>query len=120
MNMTLRKTNGPNHRAGVREAALPFLEALRSEPTTSAQARLLNSADRDLAVVLWALEEAERAEILALVGPTKAARLLDELERMEHVRLPPETVGAVARHLATHLSGGRPLGPASRYFKPVR
>ncbi|HRZ65678.1 MAG TPA: hypothetical protein P5133_12170 [Spirochaetia bacterium] len=105
-------------RRAAREAALPFLEAARSEP--AAPARLLNSADRDLAVVLWALEEEEVAELLALVGPAKAARLAEELERMEHVRLPPETVGIVAAHLALHLAGGKPLGPATRYYKPAR
>lgn len=107
-------------RAAAREAALPLLEAARSALPATAQARLLNSADRDLAVALWPLEEAERREVLELVGAAKAARLADELERMEHVRLPPETVGVVARHLAAHILGDRPLGPASRYFKPAR
>ena len=107
-------------RAAAREAALPFLEAARQADRAVAQARLLNSADRDLAVALWPLEEAERAEILALVGEAKARRLADELERMEHVRLPPETIGAVALHLAAHIAGDRPLGPASRYYKPAR
>jgi len=107
-------------KVSLREAALPFLEATRAESPASAQARLLSSSDRDLAVVLWALEESERAEILALVGPAKARRLAEELERMAHVRLPPETVAVVARHLAEHLSGDRPLGPASRYYKPAR
>jgi len=103
-----------------RDAALPFLEALRAGPAATAQARLLNTADRDLAVVLWALEEEERAEVYASVGRAKAERLADEVARMGHVRLPPETVAVVARHLAAHISGERPLGPASRYFKPAR
>jgi hypothetical protein len=109
-----------NGKAAAREAALPFLEATRAAPPATAQARLLSSADRDLAVILWALAEEERAEVLALVGSAKATRLSDELERMAHVRLPPETVGAVARHLSAHVSGDRPLGPASRFFKPAR
>jgi hypothetical protein len=112
--------SGERRRALLHEAARPFLEAARTEPPASAQARLLNSADRDVAVVLWALEERERAEVFALVGPAKAARLAEELERMEHVRLPPETIAAVARHLAAHISGDHPLGPASRYYKPAR
>jgi hypothetical protein len=105
-------------RAAAREAALPLLAATRQADRATAQARLLCSSDRDLAVALWPLEEAERAELLELVGAAKARRLSDELERMEHVRLPPETVGAVALHLAAHISGDRPLGPASRYYKP--
>jgi len=109
-----------SRRAAIHEAALPFLEAVRANPPAVAQSRLLNTADRDLAVVLSALELAERDEILAKVGKAKAARLADELVRMEHVRLPPETIGAVTRHLCEHISGDRPLGPASRYFKPVR
>jgi hypothetical protein len=109
-----------NRRAAIREAALPFLEAVRANPSATTQSRLLNTADRDLAVVLSALEEAERDEIFAKVGKAKAARLADELVRMEHVRLPPETIGAVARHLSEHILGDRPLGPASRYFKPAR
>jgi len=102
-----------------RAAALPFLETLRAGPAAAVQTRLLNTADRDLAVVLSALDEAERSEVLAAVGSAKATRLSDELKRMEHVRLPPETIEAVALHLAAHLSGDRPLGPASRYFKPA-
>ena len=107
-------------RAAARAAALPLLEAVRAAPPAAAQSRLLNTADRDLAVVLWALEEAERTEILAVLGKAKATRPEDELVRMAHVRLSPETVGAVASHLAAHVAGDRPLGPASRFFKPAR
>ena len=112
--------SSPKSRAAARQAALPFLEALRASPPAVTQSRLLNTADRDLAAVLSVLEAAEREEVYAKVGKAKAARLADELVRMEHVRLPPETVETVALHLAEHISGDRPLGPASRYFKPTR
>jgi hypothetical protein len=39
---------------------------------------------------------------------------------MQHVRLGPETITRIADHLEAHLTGSRPLGPASRYFKPHR
>jgi len=103
-----------------REAALPFLEALRAAPPAIAQSRLLNTADRDLGVVLHALGEEEVQEVLRFVGAAKAGRLREEIARMLHVRLEPETIATVARHLAAHLGGDRPLGPASRYFRPRR
>jgi hypothetical protein len=103
-----------------KEAAHPLIEAIRGASPALAQSRLLNTTDRDLAAVLHSLSEEERAEVLALVGPAKSARLNDELERMEHVRLSPETIRTIAGHLAAHVSGERPLGPASRFFKPYR
>jgi hypothetical protein len=103
-----------------RDYALGFLETLRATPIVRAQARLLNTADRDIAALLFHLEESERALVFSIVGETKADRLRDELVRMRHVRLGPETVARIADHLREHLSADRPLGPASRYFKPHR
>jgi hypothetical protein len=103
-----------------REAAMPFFEAIDTAPFTTAQTRLLNTADRDLAVVLSPLSADERERVFALVGAAKAKRLQDELVRMTHVRLDPATISAVARHLAAHIIGEKPLGPASRYFRPHR
>jgi hypothetical protein len=102
-----------------RDAALRFLEALRGAPANRAQERLLNTANRDLAALLFHLMEEERSEVYASVGPAKAEGLRAELVRMRHVRLGPETVSRIASHLAEHLSADRPLGPASRFFRPV-
>lgn len=102
------------------EAIDPFWEALRGTERRQAQSRLLNTADRDLAALLSAAGDSEREEVFALLSPTKTARLKDELLRMAHVKLAPETLGRIARHLAAHVSGDRSLGPASRYFKPAR
>jgi hypothetical protein len=96
----------------------PFFAALRSTPATIAQSRLLNTADRDLGALLRHAEKVEVQEVLAFLGDAKRARIIDEISRMRRVRLPPETIERIANHLATHLSGDRPLGPASRYFKP--
>ncbi len=101
-----------------REAALSFIDALASTPAVRAQNRLLNTADRDLAAVLYPLEEGERDPVYLAVGSAKAARLRSELARMGHVRLDGEIVSRIAAHLAEHLSAERPLAPASRYFKP--
>ena len=97
----------------------PFFLALRSTPAKIATSRLLNTADRDLGAVLRHAEAGERQEVLVLLSAAKRDRILAEIERMRHVRLPPETIGRIARHLAAHLEGDRPLGPASRYFKPA-
>lgn len=99
-------------------AIAAFLEALRAAPPKLAQSRLLNTADRDLAALLSAAGEEERAEVLAHVGAAKAKRVREELVRMGHVRLPPETIARIAAHLAAHVGGDKPLGPASRYFRP--
>jgi hypothetical protein len=103
-----------------REAALGFLEALKGAPPNQAQSRLLNTADRDLAALLFQLEEGERSPVYAAVSPAKAERLRSELLRMRHVRLNAETVSRIAEHLIEHLAADRPLGPASRYFRPRR
>jgi len=104
--------------AAARAAALPLLEAVRAAPPAAAQSRLLNTADRDLAALLRAATEEDRREVLAFVGAAKEKRVREELVRMSHVRLPPETVARLAEHLSAHVSGDRPLGPASRYFRP--
>jgi hypothetical protein len=108
------------NRGHARDAALGFLEALRATPTLRAQARLLNTADRDLAALLFTLEEEERDPVYRAVGPSKAGRLRSELVRMGHVRLDADTVSRIAAHMKEHLSADRPLGPASRYFRPRR
>lgn len=91
-----------------------FFEAVRSAPRATAQSRLLATADRDLAAVLSVACAEDLALVLALVGPAKKKRLEEEIARMRHVRLSPAT------HLSVHVSGDKPLGPASRYFKPAR
>jgi hypothetical protein len=101
-----------------RDAALAFLEVLSATPALRAQARMLNTADRDLAALLFPLEEGERDPMYRAVGPVKAERLRSELVRMGHVRLDGDTVSRIAAHLSEHLRAERPLGPASRYFRP--
>jgi hypothetical protein len=97
----------------------PFFAALRATPPKIASSRLLNTADRDLGALLRHATEEEVAEVLAFLSPAKRDRIEDEISRMRRVKLPPETIGRIARHLAAHLSGDHPLGPASRYFKPA-
>ena len=97
----------------------PFFSALRSTPAKLATSRLLNTADRDLGAILRYAEASELEEVLALLSPAKRDRIQSEVERMRRVRLPSETIGRIARHLAAHLQSDRPLGPASRYFKPA-
>ena len=97
-----------------------FFDAVRSTPRQAAQNRLLDTADRDLAAVLSVSSEADVAFVLALLGKAKRTRIEEELTRMRHVRLAPSTIERIAGHLAAHVAGERPLGPASRYFKPVR
>jgi hypothetical protein len=110
----------PARRSAARDAARAFIEVLESTPPLRAQARLLNTADRDLAALLFPLEEAEREVVYRVVGPAKAERLRSELVRMGHVRLDAETVSRIAAHLSEHLRSERPLGPISRYFRPRR
>jgi hypothetical protein len=102
------------------QAVSAFLEALRAAPPKLAQSRLLNTADRDLAALLSAATEEDLREVLSFVGAAKEKRVREELVRMSHVRLPPETLARLAEHLSAHVSGDRPLGPASRYFRPRR
>ena len=100
------------------QAVSAFLQALRAAPPKLAQSRLLNTADRDLAALLSAATEEDLREVLSFVGAAKEKRVREELVRMSHVRLPPETLARLAEHLSAHVSGDRPLGPASRYFRP--
>jgi len=97
----------------------PFFAALRATPPKIATSRLLNTADRDLGALLRHADENEVQEVLALLSPAKRERIVAEIARMRRVRLSPATIDRIARHLAEHLSGDRPLGPASRYFKPA-
>jgi hypothetical protein len=101
-----------------RESAQEFIEVLKATPPLRAQSRLLNTADRDMAALLFHLEEEERALVYGAVGAAKAERLRAELVRMRHVRLGADTVARIAEHIALHLSADRPLGPASRFFRP--
>jgi hypothetical protein len=103
-----------------RDSALSFLETLRATAPQQAQGRLLNTADRDLAALLFHLEEPEREEVYRSVSRAKAEGLRAELGRMRHVRLDAGTVSRIAAHLSEHLTADRPLGRASRYFRPRR
>jgi hypothetical protein len=103
-----------------RDAALGFLKVFAATPAVQAQARLLNTADRDLAALLFPLAEEERGPVFRAVGRIKAERLRSELVRMGHVRLDADTVSRIAAHLSEHLSADRPLPPISRYFRPRR
>ena len=103
-----------------RDAALAFIEVLLATPAARAQARLLNTADRDLGALLFPLSVAERESVYRLVGSAKADKLRSELVRMRHVRLDADTVSRIAAHLSEHLRAERPLGPISRYFRPHR
>ncbi len=94
------------------------MTVIRSVSLAQAQSRLLNTKDRDLAAVLYAASEADRAEVYSIVGPAKRDRLRGEVERMRHVRLSAETISTIAAHLCTHIVGERPIGSASRYFRP--
>lgn len=89
------------------EAIAPFWDALRGTERRQAQSRLLNTSDRDLAALLSVAGAAEREEVFALLSPTKTNRLKDELLRMAHVKLAPETLGRIAGHLAAHVAGER-------------
>jgi flagellar motor switch protein FliG len=103
-----------------RDSALSFLEVLKSTPAARAQGRLLNTADRDLAALLLQLEEGEREAVYRAVSPAKAEKLRAEISRMRRVRLEASAVERIAEHLSEHLSSDRPLGRASRYFRPHR
>lgn len=105
--------------ASIPESVLHFLEVLRATARPIAQSRLLNTADRDLAAILSVASSPEREEVLSLMGSAKRTRIEEELVRMTHVRLGPETIDRLASHLTEHLAGDKPLGPGSRYFKPV-
>ncbi len=109
-----------NRSAAAVEAAAVFMRVLRATAPAMAQSRLLNTKDRDLAVVLSVLEEEERSEVFARVSPAKTARLRGEVEHMRHVHLDAETIERIAAHLAEHISGERALSSASRYFRPRR
>ncbi|HTX74499.1 MAG TPA: hypothetical protein VMC79_16835 [Rectinemataceae bacterium] len=102
------------------DSAARFMDAVRSVSRATAQSRLLNTKDRDVAAVLQAAADEDRIEVLTLVGPAKAERLRGEIERMRHVRLGAETIATIAEHLCAHIVGERPLGSASRYFRPHR
>ncbi len=102
------------------DAPLSIFEAIRATPRATAQARLLATADRDLAAVLSVAGEEDTVLVLGMVGQAKKKRLEEEMVRMRHVRLSPATIERIADHLSAHIAGDHPLGPASRYFKPVR
>lgn len=99
-------------------AIAELMTAIRSVPPARAQSRLLNTKDRDLVAVLYAASESDRAEVLSFVGLEKRDRIRGEIERMRHVRLGAETISTIAAHLCAHIVGERPLGSASRYFRP--
>ncbi|MFZ4616916.1 MAG: hypothetical protein ACOYM2_12075 [Rectinemataceae bacterium] len=79
----------------------------------------MNTADRDLGALLRYAEDTEVSEVLAFLSETKRERLVAEIARMQRVRLPLETIAVIARYLARHIEGDRPLGPVTRYFKPA-
>ncbi len=113
-----RSSSFTGRRIAAHAAAMRFLEAFRSVPLLQAQNRLLSASDRDLSTILYALSSDERVEVLAAVGPVKADRLRDSIQNMGHVFLDPDTIAALSHHLALHLTGDHPLGPASRYYRP--
>ena len=75
-------------------------------------------SDRDLAALLFPLKEEERGLVYGIVSAAKAERLRAEVVRMAHINLSADTVSRIASHLEAHLASDKPLGPASRYFKP--
>lgn len=104
----------------VADAIAELMATIHSVSPTRAQSRLLNTKDRDIAAVLYAASESDRAEVYSIVGLAKRDRIRGEIERMRHVRLGAETISIIAAHLCAHIAGERPIGSASRYFRPHR
>jgi hypothetical protein len=89
-------------------------------PRERVQNRLLNTADKDLAVVLSAMGEADRAFLLGFVGHAKRDRLLEELGRLKRVRLGRETIDSFVARMLRHLEEEKPQKPSGGWFRPAR
>ena len=96
-----------------------FLHVVRTLPSERVQARLLSSADRDLAAILSVLGTEDREMVLSRIGPAKRKRVEDGIERMSRVRLSPDQTDRIALHLSAHIED-IPRGSASSYFRPHR
>lgn len=106
--------------AGLSYPLARFLEVVRDFPAERVQARLLSASDRDLSAVLAALRPPDREAVLVRIGPAKRTRVEEGIDRMRFVRLAAGQADRIAAHLASHIEGDTPLGPASSHFRPHR
>jgi hypothetical protein len=97
-----------------------LVDKVRSLPAGKAAPRLLNAADKDLALVLFLASEADLRFILGYLSPQKQLRVQEEVQRMQHVRFNPKQYDLALKHLLGHLESHRPLSPIPTHLKPNR
>jgi hypothetical protein len=94
-----------------------ILDLLTVLPRVDSQNRLLRVSDRDLAMALLYMEDAERDRVLDLVGTGKGVRL--ELERVERSRTEYRHHEMAAGLVIRVLEGSTAEG-ASSFYRPSR
>lgn len=60
---------------------------LASRPAVVVQNRLMSAADRDVALSMLYMRDADRARILEKISPAKQRRVVEELELHEHLQI---------------------------------
>lgn len=60
---------------------------LRSRPAVLVQNRLMSAADRDVALSMLYMDDADRRRMLETVSPAKQRRIAEELELHEHLQI---------------------------------
>jgi hypothetical protein len=97
-----------------------LVQKIRSLSAAQTSPRLLNAADKDLALVLSVASEADLRYILSYLSLQIQIRVQEELERMKHVKFNPRQYSLALKHLLNHLVSSKPLSPVRSHLKPYR
>ena len=93
-----------------------FIRLIREGDPVKVQSRLMSSSDKDLAVALTFLGEAERLYVLSRLSRSKADRVNAVLRRGS--KFGGEEYRKTVTHLNRHLRSDKPLPPLKSYYRP--
>jgi Mg/Co/Ni transporter MgtE len=93
---------------------------LVSRPAVVVQNRLMSAADRDVALSMLYMSDADRGRILEKVSPAKQRRIVEELELHEHLQITYPQYEAAITSVIDALEGDSVQTKVKSYIRPRR
>ena len=93
---------------------------LRSRPAVVVQNRLMSAADRDVALSMLYMSDADRGRILEKVSPAKQRRIVEELELHEHLQITTAQYEAAITSVIDALASDSVQSKVRSYIRPRR
>jgi hypothetical protein len=95
-----------------------LLEAIRSLPPTDRQNRLMRIGDREIALAMMHMQDADRAEVLSVVARPKAQRVRDELRLQQRLSIRYDDYLVAVRHVIANLRTTATKAVLGSYIRP--